>query len=190
MKIYAHYNEFPIAEWRWPDFSPREIASKREGELGVDVAALDKLQALRDRLGKPLILTSAYRSRTHNKAVGGAKSSFHMQGRAFDVRMENQNPVEFHQAAQAVGFTGFGHYLAQNFMHIDTRDEPVTFKGHVSDWGVTATGTPPGIKHPSEKMRQDPEAVAKALMAGNKPAAPVGWISQLAAFLATLIRRS
>lgn len=47
-------------------------------------AALDKLQALRDRLGKPLIVRSAYRSPEHNRAVGGATRSKYMEGAAFD----------------------------------------------------------------------------------------------------------
>jgi uncharacterized protein YcbK (DUF882 family) len=36
---------------------------------------------LRDRLGKPLIVRSAYRSPEHNRAVGGATQSKHMDGR-------------------------------------------------------------------------------------------------------------
>ena len=43
---------------------------------------LDKLQALRDRLGKPLIVRSAYRSPEHNRDVGGAQRSKHMIGAA------------------------------------------------------------------------------------------------------------
>lgn len=160
MKIYKHYRDVPADEWRWPDFSPREIASKGEGEIGIDTDALDKLQALRDRIGRPLILTSAYRSAAHNKAVGGAPGSYHMKGRAFDVRMENQNPALFYETARSVGFTGFGHYVKQGFMHIDTRETPTTFKGRVSDWPVTATGWPVELKRPPEKLRQDPEAVA------------------------------
>ncbi len=34
--------------------------------------ALYELEALSDRLGKPLIVRSAYRSPKHNRAVGGA----------------------------------------------------------------------------------------------------------------------
>lgn len=43
-----------------------------------------------------------------------------MQGRAFDIRMDNHNPTEFEAAARACGFTGFGYYPKQGFMHIDT----------------------------------------------------------------------
>jgi hypothetical protein len=41
----------------------------------IDEEALDRLQALRDALGKPLIVRSACRNPYHNRAVGGAVAS-------------------------------------------------------------------------------------------------------------------
>lgn len=81
--------------------------------------ALDKLQALRTALGHPLLITSAYRSPEHNAKVGGAKNSLHLEGRAFDVRMDNHDPVAFEAAARKAGFSGFGYYAKQGFLHID-----------------------------------------------------------------------
>ncbi|KFC62791.1 putative exported protein [Devosia sp. LC5] len=119
-KLYSSWQRFPMSEWRWPNFSPQEIASKGEGELLIDEASMDKLQALRTALGKPLIITSAYRSAAHNARVKGAKNSQHRLGKAFDVMMTNQDPAAFERAARAAGFTGFGHYPKSGFMHIDT----------------------------------------------------------------------
>lgn len=119
MIVYKHWKDYPAALWRWSSFSPREMASKREGELVIDEEAMDKLQALRNKLGRPLLVTSAYRSKAHNSAVGGAQESLHLSGRAFDIRMDNHDPKEFEAAARSVGFTGFGYYPKQGFMHID-----------------------------------------------------------------------
>jgi zinc D-Ala-D-Ala carboxypeptidase len=58
-KVYKAWQHFPMSGWRWPNFSPQEMASKREGELMIDEDALDKLQKLRNILGKPLVVTSA-----------------------------------------------------------------------------------------------------------------------------------
>jgi hypothetical protein len=80
---------------------------------------MDALQALRDALGKPLIVRSAYRSPEHNRAVGGAPRSKHMDGTAFDIAMSNHDPVAFEAAAREVGFLGFGFYPRSNFIHID-----------------------------------------------------------------------
>ncbi len=81
--------------------------------------ALDKLQALRDQLGKPLIVRSAYRSPEHNRAVGGATRSKHMDGAAFDIAVSNHDPVAFEAAARAAGFLGFGFYPRSGFIHVD-----------------------------------------------------------------------
>ncbi len=118
-RFYDHYSDVPEGTWRWPDFSPAEIACRGTGKLKLHPEAMDKLQALRDRLGKPLIVNSGYRSPEHNRAVGGAKASKHMEGTAFDIAMANHDPATFEAAAREVGFLGFGFYPRSGFMHID-----------------------------------------------------------------------
>ena len=117
--FYDHWRDVPESAWRWPNFSPAEIACRGTGKLLITASALDKLQALRDRLGKPLIIRSAYRSPEHNRAVGGATRSKHMDGAAFDIAMSNHDPVAFEAAARAVGFLGFGFYPRSGFIHVD-----------------------------------------------------------------------
>ena len=116
---YAHFSDVPESAWRWPSFSPAEIACRGTGAIKINTDAMDKLQSLRNRLGKPLIVRSAYRSPRHNRAVGGAKASKHTDGIAFDIAMSNHNPAAFTEAARAVGFLGFGTYPRSGFMHID-----------------------------------------------------------------------
>jgi len=72
VRSFRHFRDVPAELWRWPNFSPAEIACRGTGQLKLHPEALDKLQTLRDRLGKPLIVNSAYRSPEHNRAVGGA----------------------------------------------------------------------------------------------------------------------
>lgn len=126
-QYFADWRDVPETLWRWPDFSPEEIACRGDGKIEINEAALDLLQALRDRLGVPLIVHSAYRSPDYNRQVGGARQSMHLQGAAFDISMANHDPVVFEATARAVGFTGFGFYPRQNFMHIDI--------GHPRQWG-------------------------------------------------------
>ncbi|MFT7592782.1 MAG: zinc D-Ala-D-Ala carboxypeptidase [Paracoccaceae bacterium] len=117
--FYDHWRDVPDTAWRWSNFSPAEIACRGTGKLLINEAALDRLQALRDRLGKPLIVRSAYRSPEHNRAVGGAKRSKHLIGAAFDIAMSNHDPLAFEAAARAVGFLGFGFYPRSGFIHVD-----------------------------------------------------------------------
>lgn len=119
VKTYRHWRDVPKGQWRWTNFSPAEIACRGTGQLKLHPEAMDKLQSLRDRLGKPLIIRSAYRSPEHNRAVGGATRSKHMDGTAFDIAMSNHDPVAFEAAAREVGFLGFGYYPRSGFMHID-----------------------------------------------------------------------
>ncbi|MEZ5848960.1 MAG: D-Ala-D-Ala carboxypeptidase family metallohydrolase [Geminicoccaceae bacterium] len=128
---YKHWRDVPERSWRWKNFSPAEIACRGSGSLRINEDTLDKLQALRDRLGKPLIVRSAYRSPAHNRAVGGAPRSKHMDGTAFDIAMSNHDPVAFEAAARAVGFLGFGYYPRSGFMHIDL--------GPARQWGERFT---------------------------------------------------
>ncbi|MCR9151206.1 MAG: D-Ala-D-Ala carboxypeptidase family metallohydrolase [Rhodobacteraceae bacterium] len=117
--FFDHWRDVPKNAWRWSNFSPAEIACRGTGKLLINEPALDKLQALRDRLGKPLIVRSAYRSPEHNRAVGGATRSKHMEGAAFDIAMTNHDPAAFESAAREAGFLGFGFYPRSGFMHVD-----------------------------------------------------------------------
>lgn len=156
---YAHYSKVPPAEWPWQSFSPRETACKGTGKLVVDTESMDKLQALRTKLGKPLVLTSAYRSPEHNRKVGGAKGSKHMDGIAFDVRMDNHDPAVFEAAARAVGFTSFGYYQKSGFMHIDDRPDGRSWG---KPWPLTVTSWPTEPPRQPEKLAEDKEAQAAA----------------------------
>ena len=48
----------------------------------------------------PIAIRSAYRSPEHNKRVGGAKASKHLEGTAFDISMANHDPETFIAAAR------------------------------------------------------------------------------------------
>lgn len=118
LPIYDDPNDYP--NWRWPNFKPDEMKCKGTGRLALDPDAMDKLQALREAVGIPFHVVSAYRSPEHNSAVGGATRSKHMEGIAFDISMSNHpDKEEFKKMAEAHGFNGIGTY--PTFVHIDTR---------------------------------------------------------------------
>lgn len=50
---------------------------------------VDFLQPLRDKLKKPVIITSGYRCDRLNKLVGGVKNSEHLKGFAVDIYVPN-----------------------------------------------------------------------------------------------------
>lgn len=52
------------------------------------------LQPLRDILGRPVIINSAYRSPQVNAIVGGVATSQHSRGEAADIRVPDMSPLE------------------------------------------------------------------------------------------------
>lgn len=167
---YQNWREVPLAEFkaRWPSFSPEEIACNGDGKLMLNFRALDMLQKLRTKIGRPMILNSAYRSPAYNKKIGGATNSMHMRGLAFDCRMENHNPELFERAAVELGFRGIGHYPGSNFMHVDARvsDRVVRWQGTGSNarWFFTAASRPA----PAMARSASPSAVPASLL-GSRP---------------------
>jgi zinc D-Ala-D-Ala carboxypeptidase len=154
---FNHWRE-AMGAWPYKNFSPAELASKGDGSLRLNKGAMAKLVNLRVALGRPMLITSAYRDPAHNRRVGGATHSMHLEGKAFDVRMENHDPAEFEAVARTVGFTGFGYYPQHGFMHIDTGPE--------RSWGT---------KFPLRETRFAPESVptpkAQAAKEGTSVAA-------------------
>ena len=82
----------------WKHFTPDEmIHSDTADRLGIDNAPtgdvtdnLDRLvtrvlDKLRDGWGRPIIVTSGYRCKELNTAVGGARNSQHLKGQATDI---------------------------------------------------------------------------------------------------------
>lgn len=83
----------------------------------IDLDHIVNLQKLRDSIG-PLKITSGYRCPEHNKAIGGASNSKHMQGLATDLQSKRLSPKEVADSSE--GFNGLGRY--KTFTHVDSRE--------------------------------------------------------------------
>ena len=62
------------------------------------------------------------------KSKGVAKKSFHLQGRAIDVRLRGTATSDLRDAAIAMRGGGVGYYKRSDFIHLDT--------GRVRAWGA------------------------------------------------------
>lgn len=83
----------------------------------------DVLEPLRAHLKSPIIITSGFRSPSHNAKIGGAKNSLHTTGMAADIavgQLDKQIPVAaFLSKIPEVG--GIGLYEAKGIIHVDIR---------------------------------------------------------------------
>ena len=110
------------------NFKLKEFQCKDGSQLvKIDSELLQKLQQLRDLIGKPIIINSGYRTESYNKKVGGAKNSYHMQGKAVDIKVNGMKPKEIAKIAEEKGFTGIGIY--KNFLHVDVRRIKAVWRG-------------------------------------------------------------
>ena len=96
----------------------------------VDSELVEKLQAIRDKLGKAIKVTSGYRCLSHNAAVGGSPGSKHRYGMAADWRLVDRsiNPVALGIiATQYFKAVGIYWYDGCAIVHTDTRDTKATW---------------------------------------------------------------
>ena len=93
----------------------------------IDTALLDQLFDLKQTIGlnKPYHIISGYRSPFTNAQLrkhkhGVAEHSFHMQGRAIDIRVEGVSSKMIRNAALNMAQGGVGYYPRNNFVHLDS----------------------------------------------------------------------
>jgi uncharacterized protein YcbK (DUF882 family) len=119
-------NKIKVSE----NFSLHEFQCKDGSELvKVDEKLVEKLQKLRDMVGKPIVIHSGYRTPEYNKKVGGANESQHVEGTAADISIKGMNVEDLAKLAEKIGFDGIGIYVKQSFVHVDVRGYKARWRG-------------------------------------------------------------
>lgn len=89
------------------------------------------LDALRQRLGKPIRISSAYRNGAYNSCIGGASASQHTRFNAIDFKVAGMDPsdvadeLRFMRDVEKAFIGGIGRYAG--FVHVDTRGYNATW---------------------------------------------------------------
>ena len=112
-----------------PNLRVREFACGDGSDaVLIDGELVIVLQCIREHFGKPLHITSGYRTASHNAKVGGSKSSQHLLGRAADIQVAGVSVEAVAAYAESLmpGWGGVGRYpvktgRAKGWVHVDTR---------------------------------------------------------------------
>lgn len=88
----------------------------------------DNLQIIRDHIGKPIHITSAYRPVEYNRKIGSKDTSQHVIAKAADIHVNGMNSKELYKIIEklikekAIHNGGLGLY--PTFVHYDVRNKP------------------------------------------------------------------
>lgn len=105
-------------------FSRSELQCPCCDKNRVSAEFLEKLEALRDKVGKPLYVSSGYRCPLHNDRVSHTGlNGPHTTGEAVDILISFETAFLLAKHAFALGFTGVGvnqrGLLDKRFIHLD-----------------------------------------------------------------------
>jgi|TARA_R110000796_G_scaffold178464_1_gene295162 uncharacterized protein YcbK (DUF882 family) len=112
------------------NFSIEEFNCNDGSEMPINiyynmVKVANQLQVLRNYLGKPIHINSAYRSQEYNADIGGVKDSHHIMGRAADITVKGFDPVAVYTTIELLIENGNmlqgGLGLYDSFVHYDIR---------------------------------------------------------------------
>ena len=90
-----------------PNFDLKEFACKDgtpvpEKYMDNVILLAKQLQVIRDAIGKPIKINSAYRTPTYNKSVGGASKSQHLTASASDLTVSGLRPTELKEVIEGL----------------------------------------------------------------------------------------
>ena len=110
----------------WRYFKLEEFSCKHCGENEIDPDFVSRLDELRARYGRPMVITSGYRCPEHNAAVSSTGTHGpHTTGRAADISVARRDAYDLLRLALDMGFRGIGvnQKGAGRFLHLDMIDE-------------------------------------------------------------------
>ena len=109
-------------------FLINETACRCHCGFDIQPGFLRRLDELREKVGHPLVLSSGARCVAHNKAVGGAEHSRHIQGDAADITLVPLTIKQRYNLLKAALEMGLTVGVRADIYHIDCRPgQPLVF---------------------------------------------------------------
>lgn len=104
------------------NFRVKEFACS-DGSDPIFIASelVDLLQKIRTHFGKKVTITSAYRTPTRNKTIGGTTYSQHLYGMAADIKVSGVSPKKVAAYVEKLMPKSGGIGIYGTFTHVDVR---------------------------------------------------------------------
>lgn len=103
-------------------FKVREFRCRDGSQIVfIDNYLISVLDILRNKIGKPVIINSGYRTPTWNEKAGGAKYSYHMRGMAADIRVNGMTPKQVANVLNEIVPDECGIIVYKGWVHFDVR---------------------------------------------------------------------
>ena len=111
------------------NFKVKEFACHDGSDpIFIDSELVTVLQKIRTHFGKPVTITSAYRTPPHNSREGGTTYSQHLYGKAADIKITGVTPKKVADYAETLLDKG-GIGIYNTFTHIDVRSVKSRWQG-------------------------------------------------------------
>jgi uncharacterized protein YcbK (DUF882 family) len=95
VKLTAKRRKIMSLNWNdYPNFSEKEFECRHCGQLKIVEKLVQLLQFIRNRYGKPIIITSGYRCAYHPVEKQKSKPGEHNLGAAVDILCYGENALE------------------------------------------------------------------------------------------------
>lgn len=128
--IYAYSKAKDGGKQVSANFKVREFAcSDGSDTIFIAPKLWETLQKIRTHFGKPITITSGYRTTSHNKKVGGSEYSQHLYGMAADIQVEGVSPKNVAAYAEKLMPRTGGIGIYSTFVHIDVRETKSRWNG-------------------------------------------------------------
>ena len=107
---------------KWKYFSEEELECSHTGTCEMDEDFMLRLIQTREAVGKPFVITSAYRHPTHPIEAAKKSPGAHTTGMAVDILMRGEDAYRTIILAAAFGMTGIGvkQHGESRFVHLDS----------------------------------------------------------------------
>lgn len=130
-------NSKQINQRNWKNFKESELVCSCCGEFNPNeefITLMQAVQTLRDLLGFPIGVSSAYRCKNHPieaRKIKKGKSAGQHNLAAIDLKVSGNRAQRLLKEAFSLGFTGIGisqkGQHSKRFIHLDFRDEPTVW---------------------------------------------------------------